>query len=85
MSKSASSTAAATTTSSTSNFLSEITNSQVIVKLTNGLEYVGILSSIDGYMNVVLENSKEIVNSTEIRTYSEVFLRGNNVLYISQD
>ncbi|OBA13662.1 uncharacterized protein OGAPODRAFT_10328 [Ogataea polymorpha] len=62
--------------SSTSNFLAEMTNSPVVVKLQHGLEYHGVLASIDGYMNMV-ENNK-------VRNYEEVFLRGNNVLYISQ-
>ncbi|GMG40504.1 unnamed protein product [Ambrosiozyma monospora] len=72
-------------TSSTSTFLSNILHSPVTVKLTHATEYRGVLSSIDGYMNVVLENASEIVDNNEVSTYSEVFLRGNNVLYISQD
>ncbi|VEU22857.1 DEKNAAC103943 [Brettanomyces naardenensis] len=71
------------TSASTSNFLSDITNSSVIVKLNNGFEYHGVLSSIDGFMNIVLENSIEMVGSKEIRKYNELFVRGNNVMYIA--
>lgn len=71
--------------STTSNFLSEITHSPVVVKLNNGFEYHGVLSSIDGFMNVVLENSTEVVGKKSINKYNEVFLRGNNVMYISQE
>ncbi|KAG7915528.1 hypothetical protein KL934_003559 [Ogataea polymorpha] len=70
--------------SSTSNFLAEMTNSPVVVKLQHGLEYHGVLASIDGYMNVVLKDTAEMVENNKVRNYEEVFLRGNNVLYISQ-
>lgn len=67
-----------------SNFLSDITDSPVIVKLNNGFEYHGVLSSIDGFMNIVLDNCKEQVGDKLIKEYRELFLRGNNVMYISQ-
>ncbi|CAK9436489.1 uncharacterized protein LODBEIA_P10470 [Lodderomyces beijingensis] len=66
-------------------FLSGIIGSPVKVTLRNGVEYQGDLQTIDGYMNVVLENGREVVNGDVTRNYGDVFLRGNNVLYISQD
>ncbi|KAH3687115.1 hypothetical protein WICPIJ_001896 [Wickerhamomyces pijperi] len=77
-----------TTTTSTeisapSRFLNEITATSVIVKLYSGEEYHGILESIDGYMNVTMEDTKEYVHGKLIKTYNDVFIRGNNVLYIS--
>ncbi len=72
------------TTNSVANYLSGITSSPVIVKLNNGFEYHGILSSIDGFMNIVLEKCSEQVGSKVVKTYNELFLRGNNVMYISQ-
>lgn len=68
----------------TATFLTSITNQKVNVKLFNDFLYAGELSSIDGYMNVVLQNANEIVNGKVMTTYEEVFLRGNNVIYISQ-
>lgn len=67
-----------------SKFLSNIIGSLVVVKLHNGVEYLGNLQSIDGYMNIVLDEAKEQVAGAVIRTYGDVFIRGNNVLYISE-
>ncbi|CAI5755517.1 unnamed protein product [Candida verbasci] len=67
-----------------SNFLSGIIGSSVVVKLHNGIKYKGNLSTIDGYMNIVLDQCNEIINSKITREYKDVFIRGNNVLYISE-
>jgi U6 snRNA-associated Sm-like protein LSm6 len=61
-----------------SKFLSDILHSAVMVKLHNGVQYRGKLQSIDGYMNIVLENTKEFIDGSEIRSYGDVFIRGNN-------
>lgn len=55
----------------------------VIAKLTNGWEYVGILACLDGFMNIVLEHVEEFENGELKNKYGQVFLRGNNVFYIS--
>ncbi|CAH6720649.1 U6 snRNA-associated Sm-like protein LSm6 [[Candida] jaroonii] len=66
-------------------FLSEILGQQVKVKLNNGVTYLGNLNSIDGYMNIVMDSTSEHVNGEDfVKTYGDVFIRGNNVLYISQ-
>ncbi|KAH3671411.1 hypothetical protein WICMUC_004635 [Wickerhamomyces mucosus] len=69
--------------SAPSKFIDEITRSKVIVKLYSGEEYHGLLDSIDGYMNITLEETKEFINNKLIKSYGDVFIRGNNVLYIS--
>ena len=61
-----------------SNFLSDIIGSSVVVKLLNGIQYSGNLQSIDGFMNVVLDEGKEVGG----RVYGDVFIRGNNGKYI---
>ena len=38
----------------------------------------GLLSSIDGYMNIALEKTQEYVNGELRRTYGDAFVRGNN-------
>lgn len=63
-------------------FLSSIIGSAVTVKLHNGVEYRGDLQSIDGYMNVVLQSAKEFVETTEIKSYGDVFIRGNNGMFV---
>ncbi|ODV97491.1 hypothetical protein PACTADRAFT_47404 [Pachysolen tannophilus NRRL Y-2460] len=76
----------ATTSSANSDpsvFLAEIQGEEVIVKLRSGIEYHGLLQSIDGYMNIVLENTQEYSQHELIRKYGDVFIRGNNVMYIS--
>lgn len=51
----------------------------VSVKLHSGEVFTGVLASIDGYMNVVLEKAKEFARlGTLVKHYEEVFLRGNN-------
>jgi len=41
----------------------------------------GLLQSVDGYMNIALEQTKEIVGGKERREYGDAFLRGNNGLH----
>lgn len=77
-------TAPASSSDITASFLSSITHQEVNVALYNDFVYTGVLASIDGYMNVVLQNASEIVNGKTMKTYEEVFLRGNNVIYISK-
>jgi len=44
----------------------------------------GLLTCLDGYMNVALEQTEEYVNGQLKRKYGDCFIRGNNVLYIRQ-
>lgn len=66
-----------------SKFLSDIIGSSVIVKLNNGVEYLGNLQTIDGFMNVVLDDGKESINGKVTKSYGDVFIRGNNGMYIT--
>lgn len=49
----------------------------------------GELQSVDGYMNIALEQTKEYVNGRLHRTYGDAFVRGNNgmleFVYLSID
>ena len=38
----------------------------------------GELQSVDGYMNIALEQTKEYVNGKLRRSYGDAFVRGNN-------
>ncbi|CAN6640349.1 U6 snRNA-associated Sm-like protein LSm6 [Trichomonascus vanleenenianus] len=75
--------AEATKPDASSEFLSEIIGNSVVVKLNSGLEYHGKLQSVDGYMNIALESTKEYFEKQMKNDYGDVFIRGNNVLYIS--
>lgn len=41
---------------------------------------IGELQSVDGYMNIALEQTKEFVNGKLHRNYGDAFVRGNNGL-----
>jgi len=68
---------------STSDFLKQVVGRPVVVKLNSGLDYRGVLSCLDGYMNIALEQTEEYVNGQLKNKYGDAFIRGNNVLYIS--
>jgi len=57
-------------------------NNEVIVKLKNNTEYKGRMVRCDNYMNILLEGATEILDLTPIANYGNVFIRGNNILYI---
>ncbi|XP_066920029.1 U6 snRNA-associated Sm-like protein LSm6 [Clytia hemisphaerica] len=66
-----------------SDYLNQIKGRPVSVKLNSGVDYRGVLGSLDGYMNIVLEQTEEYVNGQLKNKYGDAFIRGNNVLYIS--
>ena len=39
---------------------------------------LGILSCLDGYMNIALEQTEEHVNGRVTNRYGDAFIRGNN-------
>ncbi|KAH7909443.1 hypothetical protein BJ138DRAFT_1010828, partial [Hygrophoropsis aurantiaca] len=51
----------ATTKGSPTDFLKGVVGKRVIVRLTSGVDYRGILSCLDGYMNIALEQTEEHV------------------------
>ncbi|KAG0150776.1 hypothetical protein CROQUDRAFT_652021 [Cronartium quercuum f. sp. fusiforme G11] len=65
-------------------FLKQVVGHEVVVRLNSGVDYRGILSCLDGYMNIALENTEEYVNGVKLNSYGDAFVRGNNVLYISR-
>jgi U6 snRNA-associated Sm-like protein LSm6 len=52
------------------------------MRVTGWALMVGLLTCLDGYMNVALEQTEEYVNGQLKRKYGDCFVRGNNVLYI---
>jgi hypothetical protein len=45
--------------------------------------YIGELQSVDGYMNIALEQTREFVEGKLRRTYGDAFVRGNNGMMFS--
>ncbi|KAG8990129.1 U4/U6-U5 snRNP complex subunit lsm6 [Tulasnella sp. 427] len=68
---------------SPTDFLKAVIGKRVVVRLLSGVDYRGILSCLDGYMNIALEQTEEHVAGKVTNRYGEAFIRGNNVLYIS--
>ena len=66
-----------------SDFLKSMLGKQVLVKLNDGIEYKGKLACLDGFMNVTLSQATEIA-ADKTTFYGDLFLRGNNVLYLNQ-
>ncbi|ODN73963.1 U6 snRNA-associated Sm-like protein LSm6 [Cryptococcus amylolentus CBS 6039] len=75
--------AAQPATGSPSEFLQNIVGKRVKVRIGSGVDYTGLLTCLDGYMNVALENTEEWAGGVKTADYGDCFLRGNNVLYIS--
>ncbi|ORY16230.1 hypothetical protein BCR34DRAFT_118989 [Clohesyomyces aquaticus] len=66
-------------------YLHELRGSIVRVKLNSGHMFKGLLHSVDGFMNVAIENCREFQNGEEVRHWGDAFLRGNTVTYIAAD
>ena len=64
------------------NALMKNLNANVIVKLKNNLEYRGRMVKCDSYMNIILDGASEFYESNCIANYGNVFVRGNNILFI---
>lgn len=65
-------------------FLTNLTGNLVIVKLKWGMEYKGLLMSIDSYMNLQLGNTEEYIEGQFAGNLGEVLIRCNNVMYIRE-
>lgn len=63
-------------------FLQGLTGKPVLVKLKWGMEYKGLLKSVDGYMNIQLLDTEEYVDGSMTGQLGECLIRCNNVLYI---
>ena len=67
-----------------SDFVQNSLGKNTIVKLTNEELYKGTLISIDGAFNLFLIDSCLITeDNKELKKYKNLFIRGNNVLYIA--
>jgi small nuclear ribonucleoprotein len=52
------------------------------VRLKSEIEYKGVMSNVDSYMNLILINAEEYLGSDLLANYGKVVIRGNNVLFI---
>eukprot|EP01028_Stygiella_incarcerata_P008865 TRINITY_DN3992_c0_g1_i1.p1 TRINITY_DN3992_c0_g1~~TRINITY_DN3992_c0_g1_i1.p1 ORF type:complete len:113 (-),score=48.11 TRINITY_DN3992_c0_g1_i1:174-512(-) len=65
-------------------FLDSLKAQEVAVKLKWGMEYRGILGSVDAYMNFQLLDTEEWIDGTLSGNVGEVLIRCNNVLYVRE-
>lgn len=67
------------------NILIKSVGSEVAVALKGRGEYRGKMIRADGYMNMMLKGAKEYENDKIVANYGDVFIRGNNILYVAID
>ena len=67
------------------NVLIKSVGKNVSISLKGRGEYRGQLIRADGYMNMMLKGAKEYYNNEIVASYGDVFIRGNNILYICLD
>ena len=63
--------------------LAESLGSTVLVKLKGDKVVRGTLKSYDMHMNLVLENSEEVMNDGSTRKVGTIIIRGDNVILVS--
>ncbi len=66
--------------------LEKIAGNNILVKLKDGTEYMGILESSDISMNLILSDARQVTERNEmLANYGRILIRGSNILYISID
>ncbi|MFX1502950.1 MAG: LSM domain-containing protein [Promethearchaeota archaeon] len=66
--------------------LLKLTGSKVLIRMKNGEFYSGILSSIDGHMNIVLSEAADVEdNGSTTVDYGILNIRGDSVFFINPD
>lgn len=60
-------------------------NSIILIRLKDGTEYKGRLKKCDTYMNLILSNAMELYDGDPVEKFNEIFIRGNNILFIKPD
>lgn len=64
------------------NILIKSNGANIEVVLKGRGRYRGKLLQADGYMNMMLKGAKEYDRDGLIASYGDVFIRGNNVMYV---
>jgi len=64
------------------NILIKSNGANIEVVLKGRGMYRGKLMRADGYMNMMLKGAKEYNRDGLIASYGDVFIRGNNVMYV---
>ncbi len=67
------------------NVLMKSNGSNVEIALKGRGMYRGKLVRADGYMNMILKDSREYDKTGLVAKYGDIFIRGNNVVYVVID
>ncbi|AJF62120.1 TPA: small nuclear ribonucleoprotein [Candidatus Woesearchaeota archaeon] len=65
--------------------LNKARNKRVIVDLKNGKQLAGKLNAFDIHINVVLDETEEMVDGQVSRKLGTVFIRGDTIILISAE
>ena len=63
--------------------LNESKGKEIMIELKDGKQLVGTLLAFDIHINLVVDNTKEIVNNELKRSLGVSFIRGNTILWVS--
>ncbi|MBU2523352.1 MAG: small nuclear ribonucleoprotein [Nanoarchaeota archaeon] len=63
--------------------LNESKGKEILIELKDNKQLVGTLLAFDIHINIVVDNTKEIVNNEMKRSLGLSFVRGNTILWIS--
>ena len=63
--------------------LNESKGKEILIELKDGKQLVGTLLAFDIHVNLVVDNTKEIVNNELKRSLGLSFIRGNTILWVS--
>jgi len=63
--------------------LNESKGKEIMIELKDGKQLVGTLLAFDIHINLVVDNTKEIVNNEMKRSLGVCFVRGNTILWVS--
>jgi len=56
---------------------------EVLVQLKNGKNLVGKLLAFDIHINIILDNTKEVINGELKKSLGLTFVRGDTIIFIS--
>ena len=63
--------------------LNESKGKEILIELKDGKQLVGTLLAFDIHVNLVVDNTKEIVENEMKRNLGLSFIRGNTILWVS--
>ena len=63
--------------------LNESKGKEILIEMKDSKQLVGTLLAFDIHINIVLDNTKEMINNEIKRSLGLVFVRGNTILWVS--